>query len=263
MKQDSLPDFYSTQSPQTELTEKETRELIDKQLRQVGWEADTKVLRYSNGTRPAKGRNIAIAEWPVDSDVVDGGAADYALFIGEKLVGFIEAKKWGKDVASEIDFQGKEYARCVRPCDYSLCLGEWGEYHVPFIFTTNGRDYSEQVKTKSGIWWLDLRKKSNISSALLGWMSPDGLSEKLKEDIEGKNERLKELPYDFLRDPSGLGLRYYQLNAIQAAEKAITEGKKICFAGHGYRYRQNAYRAGHDLQISQNRAIPPNSLSCR
>lgn len=226
MKQDSLPDFYSTQSPQTELTEKETRELIDKQLRQVGWEADTKVLRYSNGTRPAKGRNIAIAEWPVDSDVVDGGAADYALFIGEKLVGFIEAKKWGKDVASEIDFQGKEYARCVRPCDYSLCLGEWGEYHVPFIFTTNGRDYSEQVKTKSGIWWLDLRKKSNISSALLGWMSPDGLSEKLKEDIEGKNERLKELPYDFLRDPSGLGLRYYQLNAIQAAEKAITEGKK-------------------------------------
>lgn len=226
MKQDSLPDFYSTQSPQTELTEKETRELIDKQLRQVGWEADTKVLRYSNGTRPAKGRNIAIAEWPVDSDVVDGGAADYALFIGEKLVGFIEAKKWGKDVASEIDFQGKEYARCVRPCDYSLCLGEWGEYHVPFIFTTNGRDYSEQVKTKSGIWWLDLRKKSNISSALLGWMSPDGLSEKLKEDIEGKNERLKELPYDFLCDPLGLGLRYYQLNAIQAAEKAITEGKK-------------------------------------
>ena len=215
MKQDALPDFYSTQSSQNELTEKETRELIDKQLRQVGWEADTKALRYSNGTRPAKGRNIAIAEWPVDSDVVDGGAADYALFIGEKLVGFIEAKKWGKDVASEIDFQGKEYARSVRPCDYSLCIGEWGEYHVPFIFTTNGRDYSEQVKTKSGIWWLDLREKSNIPSALLGWMSPDGMSEKLKENIEGRNKRLKELPYDFLRDPSGLGLRYYQLNAIE------------------------------------------------
>ncbi len=135
--QDSLPDFYSTQSSQNELAEKETRELIDKLLRQVGWEADTKALRYSNGIRPAKGRNIAIAEWPVDSDVVDGGAADYALFIGEKLVCFIEAKKWGKDVASEIDFQGKEYARSVHLCDYSLCIGEWGEYHVPFIFTTN------------------------------------------------------------------------------------------------------------------------------
>lgn len=226
MKQDSLPDFYSTQSSQNALTEKETRGLIDKQLRLVGWEADTSKLRYSNGTRPVKGRNIAIAEWPVDSDVVDGGAADYALFIGENLVGFIEAKKWGKDVASEIDFQGKEYARCVRPEDYSLCLGQWGEYHVPFIFTTNGRDYSEQVKTKSGIWWLDLREKSNIPSALLGWMSPDGLWEKVKEDIEGKNERLQQLPFDFLRDPSGLGLRYYQLNAIQAAEKAIVEGKK-------------------------------------
>ena len=226
MKEDSFLDSYSGQFARNELTEKETRELIDKQLRQVGWEANTKELRYSNGTRPAKGRNMAIAEWPVDSDVVDGGAADYALFVEEKLVGFIEAKKSGKDVASEIDFQGKEYARSVRRCDYSLCIGEWEEYHVPFIFTTNGRDYSEQVKTKSGIWWLDLRKKSNIPSALLGWMSPDGMLEKLKEDIVSKNERLKELPYDFLRNPSGLGLRYYQINAIQAAEDAIMEGKK-------------------------------------
>lgn len=200
--------------------------MIDQQLRQVGWEADTDTLRYSNGVRPAKGRNIAIAEWPVVSDVVDGGAADYALFIGESLVGFIEAKKWGKDVASEIDFQGKEYARCVRPLDRRYCLGKWGEYHVPFIFTTNGRDYAEQVKTKSGIWWLDLRNRANIPSALLGWMSPDGLMEKLKEDIEGKNERLKQLPFDFLRSPSGLGLRYYQLHAIQAAEQAIMSGKK-------------------------------------
>jgi len=226
MRQDSLPDVYFPQSARDALTEKETRELIDAQLRQAGWEADTGSLRHSNGTRPAKGRNMAIAEWPVDSDVVDGGTADYALFIGEKLVGFIEAKKWGKDVASEIDFQGKEYARCVRPCDYSLCPGKWGEYYVPFIFTTNGRDYSEQIKTKSGIWWLDLREKRNIPSPLRGWMRPEGLWEKLKEDIKGKNERLKLLPYDFLSDPSGLGLRYYQLNAVQAAEKAIMEGKK-------------------------------------
>lgn len=215
-------DFISDGGP----TEKETRALIDKQLRQVGWEADTDALRYSKGTRPTRGRKIAIAEWPVDSDIVEGGFADYALFIGENLVGFVEAKKWGKDVAAEIDFQGKEYARSVRSCDYPLCVGEWGEYRVPFIFTTNGREYSKQIKTKSGIWWLDLRNKSNISSALLGWMSPDGLWEKLKEDIEEKNERLQKLPYDFLLDPSGLGLRYYQLNAIQAAEKAIMEGKK-------------------------------------
>lgn len=45
-------------------SEAETRLLIDEQLRQVGWEADTQLLRYSKGIRPAKGRNLAIAEWP-------------------------------------------------------------------------------------------------------------------------------------------------------------------------------------------------------
>ena len=44
------------------MTEAETRKFIDEQLRQVGWEADTYNLRYSKGTRPVKGRNIAIAE---------------------------------------------------------------------------------------------------------------------------------------------------------------------------------------------------------
>ena len=38
-------------------SEAETRYLIDEQLRKVGWEADTERLRYSKGTRPAKGRS--------------------------------------------------------------------------------------------------------------------------------------------------------------------------------------------------------------
>ena len=50
-------------------SEAETRYMIDEQLRKVGWEADTDTLRYSKGTRPAKGRSIAIAEWPTDSTV--------------------------------------------------------------------------------------------------------------------------------------------------------------------------------------------------
>lgn len=38
---------------QRQKTEAETRYIIDQQLRQVGWEADTENLRFSNGTRPA------------------------------------------------------------------------------------------------------------------------------------------------------------------------------------------------------------------
>lgn len=73
-------------------SEAETRYLIDEQLRKVGWEVDTQKLRYSKGTRPEKGRNIAIAEWPTDSTVGKKGFADYALFIDERLVAIIEAK---------------------------------------------------------------------------------------------------------------------------------------------------------------------------
>ena len=40
----------------------QTRFLIDDQLQKAGWEAGTKNLQYSKGTRPVKGRNIAIAE---------------------------------------------------------------------------------------------------------------------------------------------------------------------------------------------------------
>ena len=65
-------------------TEAQTRCLIDEQLQKAGWEADTKNLRYSKGTRPVKGRNIAIAEWPTDSAFYKNGYVDYAFFIGEK-----------------------------------------------------------------------------------------------------------------------------------------------------------------------------------
>lgn len=47
-----------------DLDEAQTRRLIDQQLREAGWEADTPVLTYGAGMRPVKGRNLAIAEWP-------------------------------------------------------------------------------------------------------------------------------------------------------------------------------------------------------
>lgn len=50
-------------SEMMKFSEKETRYLIDEHLRKVGWEADTINLRYSKGTRPGKGKKLAIAEW--------------------------------------------------------------------------------------------------------------------------------------------------------------------------------------------------------
>lgn len=215
----------SQAASQRQKTEAETRYIIDQQLRQVGWEADTENLRFSKGTRPAKGRNLAIAEWPTDSTVGNHGRADYALFIGLQMVGIIEAKAEHKDIPSVLDYQGKDYPRNIRAADAQYRVGTWGSYQVPFTFATNGRPYLEQYKTKSGIWFLDLRQLSNVSKALRGWMSPQNLLELLGKDINAGNRALEQMPFDLLRDKDGLNLRDYQLRAIQAAEQAIIDGK--------------------------------------
>lgn len=216
----------SKAASQRQKSEAETRYMIDEQLRQVGWETNTEEIRYSKGSRPAKGRNMAIAEWPTDSTVGKKGYADYALFIGLQLVAIIEAKAEHKDIPSVLDYQGKDYPRNIRAEDAKYQIGTWGEYKVPFTFATNGRPYLEQYKTKSGIWFLDLRQSANVPKALHGWISPDGMMEMLEKDVQAGNHALQNLSYDLLRDKDGLNLRDYQVKAIQAAEKAVMEGKR-------------------------------------
>lgn len=213
------------------LNENDTRQIIDSQLREAGWEADTWLLRYSNGTRPAKGRNIAIAEWPTLSVVNGKGYADYALFIGLELVGILEAKKIDTDIFSVVDSQCSEYAKGIRPEDYHYCIESFGEcskwegFHVPFLFASNGRKYFEQWETKSGIWFRDVRSKSK-SRALRGWYSPEGLKQLLTRNDDEANNKLINTPVDILRDPDGLSLRPYQIKAIERIEEAIAQGKK-------------------------------------
>lgn len=211
---------------QRQKSEQETRYLVDEQLRKVGWEADTERLRYSKGTRPEKGRCIAIAEWPTDSTVGNNGYADYALFIGLRMVAIVEAKAQHQDIPSVLDYQGKEYPKCIREKDKSYTFGHWENYYVPFTFATNGRPYLEQLRIKSGIWFLDLRKSDNTPKPLRGWISPNGMMELLKKDTESENARLLSMSYDLLSDKDGLSLHGYQIKAIQAAEKAVIAGRE-------------------------------------
>lgn len=125
-----------------------------------------------------------------------------------------------------IDYQCKEYSRNVRNADQAYQIGTWGNYKVPFTFATNGRPYLEQYDTKSGVWFLDLRQPDNAPKALKGWISPTGMLELLEKDIAARNQDLREIPYDLLRDRDGLNLREYQIRAIEAAEKAILNGQR-------------------------------------
>lgn len=199
-----------------ELDESQTRLLIDSQLRAAGWEADTHELRYSNGTRPEASRYIAIAEWPTSS-----GPVDYALFHGKTLLGLIEAKKQSKDVPGVLA-QTKRYSR-----DFKLDhAGEyapgapWGDHHAPFVFATNGRPYLQQLRTLSGIWFLDVRVKTNLPRPLNGWYSPTGLLAEFNTNRGLADANLYRTPNDLP------GLRPYQREAIAKVESCLAVGQR-------------------------------------
>lgn len=200
-----------------DLSEEDTRlTLIDPKLVEAGWECDTLNLNYkSKRTLPEKGRNMAIAEWPCE-----GKWADYALFIGTTLYAIVEAKKYASDISTDLR-QSDIYATRVSTFEEIELLGEWDKYKAPFLFSTNGRDYLEQIKTKSGIWFLDVRKETNRAYPLRGWFSPEGLQELYERDVEAENEKLEKSDYDYLQDKTGLGLRDYQIDAIKGVEGNI------------------------------------------
>src|SRR5579862_2218811 len=203
-------------STKLDLDEAATRALIDQQLNDSGWEADTKSLRHASGSRPAKGRNLAIAEWPTKS-----GPADYALFAGLTLVGVVEAKRKRKNVSSAID-QAERYSNGVAASsDFTFAGGPWGKHKVPFVFAANGRAYLKQIETESGIWFRDTRRSANHRRALVNWPTPEGLSGQLEIDHDAATAALKELPFEF-----GFPLRDYQQNAIKAVEQHLGAGRR-------------------------------------
>jgi type I restriction enzyme, R subunit len=207
----------STQaSKSVELDEADTRVIIDQQLRSVGWDADTINLRYSKGSRPAKGKNQAIAEWPTET-----GPADYVLFAGLVPVATVEAKRKNKDVSAFLK-QAKRYSQGFELLgDMQSPGGPWGHYQIPFSYSSNGRPYLKQLATKSGTWFCDIRRPSNLGHALDGWHTPEGLVELLKRDEAKADAGLKEEPFNY-----GFPLRPYQRAAIQAVEAGIAAGQR-------------------------------------
>lgn len=206
----------NTAAKDIQLDEAETRKLVDQQLRQAGWEADSAELTYGKGTRPVRGRNLAIAEWPTLS-----GPADYVLFIGLMPVAAVEAKRKHTDVSAALQ-QSTRYSRTFNaPADMPSPGGPWDGFRLPFAFSTNGRPYLRQLATRSGIWFRDLRRPGNLAHALDGWYTPEGLASLLKRDADQAHERLAAEPFAY-----GFPLRHYQQAAIQAVENGIAGGRR-------------------------------------
>lgn len=196
------------------MDENQTRKsLIDIQLNESGWKADSSKFNYQKGTRPKKGENIAIAEYPTSS-----GPADYVLFCGLDAIGTVEAKKNSTDVPGDL-VQAKRYSKDFHQLTVENILLLNKEYKIPFAFASNGREFSEILPTKSGIWFCDLYKET-ISRPLRHWYTPDGLKNLLYSNINFSRTNLSSLTYGTLRD--------YQKKSVQQVEESIIKGKREC-----------------------------------
>jgi type I restriction enzyme R subunit len=200
-----------------QLNEAETRYLIDAKLREAGWDADSVNLTYGNGVRPTKGKNLAIAEYPVT-----GGRADYVLFVGLQAVGAIEAKKSIKNVYGAID-QAKRYSDgfTLKGEDKLVAGAPWKNAQLPFVFSTNGKSYLQQLEHQSGIWFCDLRRSQNLRRAIGGWYTPEGLMDLLNQDIDQANTQLEIENFHY-----GFELRPYQITAIRSVERALADDRR-------------------------------------
>lgn len=229
--QQSIKRKVRTASSKIHLNEDETREIIDIKLNVAGWEADTHSLEYAKGTRPQVGRNLAIAEWPCYNPYTKKNTrADYVLFIGLKAVAVVEAKKFGNDVADDLR-QAQEYSRDINldsvkkiaknegielvPNEWLISSGSEETYTVPLAYSTNGREYQNQLETKSGIWFRDLRATTNKPRAIVGWPTPQEIETLLSRDENAIIKKIKEDHWGTLE------LRDYQKDAIHKTEDAI------------------------------------------
>ena len=217
------------------LDESETRAIIDAQLSEAGWVADSDNQSFGKGARPEAGKCKAIAEWPTAS-----GPADYVLFHGLTPLAIVEAKKYGSDISGDIlqaerysqDYQIKGEEKLPNPAGQAGHFPGWlasddvngafRYYRIPFAYATNGRPYLRQLETKSGIWFRDLRLRSNHARPLNGWHTPDHLVRLLESDALASETMLRGEPFGYL------GLRDYQVRAVQAVEANIAQGVRAC-----------------------------------
>lgn len=212
------------------ITEELTRILIDQQLNEWGWLADTQEITWKKGFRPEKGVNKAIAEWPTFADD-EHGRADYVLFCGLTPVATVEAKRKNENVAGKIP-QAERYSKGFQ-FDASM-IPAWSEegrikgwedgvnsvYQIPFVFSCNGRPYIKQSAEHSGTWFRDVRSPDNTRYPLESFITPEGLMDRLHRSRVEAEAKLHQEPFSYL------GLRDYQVNAVKAVESALEQGSR-------------------------------------
>ena len=169
--------------------------LIDPKLKAAGW----RIVRFAAGKPLSSYDPCAIEEYPTDN-----GPADYALCLGGRILGIVEAKKLTLGPQNVLT-QAERYSRGA-----ATNLLNFRGYHVPFLYSTNGEV----------IWHHDVRHPLDRSHTIAAFHTPEALEEKLSRDFNAACETLLETPNDHPK------LRPYQREANAAVEKALSERKR-------------------------------------
>lgn len=171
------------------------KERIDKRLKAQGW----KLIHHTPSLKTATLDKTAVTEYPTQN-----GPADYALFVKGQLLGILEAKKVSLGAQNVLE-QAKRYAKGATDGP-----GTWNEYHVPFLYSTNGEK----------IFYLDARRPENLSREIAHFHTPAALDERFHEDITHAITWLHTTPNEIER------LRPYQKDAIAKTEEAIIQQQR-------------------------------------
>ena len=154
---------------------------IDGKLLSLGWQ----IAPYTPAFQASAADGVAVEEYPTDN-----GPADYALFVGGRLLGIIEAKKLSLGPQNVLT-QAQRYSEGA-----SCNPLRFGQFHVPFLFSTNGEV----------IWF-----------QVADYPTPAALEERLSRNFEADIGKLLGTPNTHSR------LRPYQIAANAGIEKAIAE----------------------------------------
>ncbi len=157
------------------------------------------IIHNDKVTDTSKLNRHAVEEFQTET-----GPADYALFVDGKLLGIIEAKKMAVGAENVLE-QAKRYSKSV-----PNTVGVWREYKVPFLYSTNGEL----------IFHLDVRKKENSSYEILDFHSPQAMFDRFNRNTQAAEAWLENRPVSEIKR-----LRPYQIEAIEAIEKGLIDGK--------------------------------------
>ena len=173
------------------LPEERARKIIDKQLTNVGWDIVSRNEYVPKSTSAVK-----------EALMKGNKESDYLLFVDDKAIAVVEAKKEDDPLGPEVEKQAEDYARGPQSW-----YGLWYEGLIPLVYMANG-------------------KKIYFKNLL---MDPDGDYVELSEMHSPKKMLSlinKVSDYGALPRLKKRGLRDCQYNAEIELEKSIKSGKK-------------------------------------